>query len=388
MEVNQQSPVLIDYSAYPHVNKGLEGLVVLSSQKSFIDGEKGILIYEGYDINDLAQHSSFEEVTFLLWHNRMPNKAELQELSTKLIAEREIPESVFNYIRNVPKTADPMAVLRTATSMLSDYDAEAEDNTPEANYRKAIRLTAKMPALVAAFDRARHGKDIVYPLNYGSTAYNFLYMLNGEKPGTNAERVMDVCLVLHAEHGMNASTFVCRSTASTLSDIYSSVTAAIGSLKGPLHGGANTEVMEMLMKLSPDTDIRAFIKDKLAKKEKIPGFGHRVYKTVDPRATYLRTLAKDLSEEVHKEYLYHWSETIVSIMKAEKNIDPNVDFFSATVYYSMGIMPDLYTCIFAMARVSGWTAHFLEQMENNRLVRPRQLYIGPKGVAYVPIDAR
>jgi citrate synthase len=272
--------------------------------------------------------------------------------------------------------------------MLSDYDAEAEDNTPEANYRKAIRLTAKMPALVAAFDRARHGKDIVYPLNYGSTAYNFLYMLNGEKPGTNAERVMDVCLVLHAEHGMNASTFVCRSTASTLSDIYSSVTAAIGSLKGPLHGGANTEVMEMLMKLSPDTDIRAFIKDKLAKKEKIPGFGHRVYKTVDPRATYLRTLAKDLSEEVHKEYLYHWSETIVSIMKAEKNIDPNVDFFSATVYYSMGIMPDLYTCIFAMARVSGWTAHFLEQMENNRLVRPRQLYIGPKGVAYVPIDAR
>jgi citrate synthase len=388
MEVNQQSPVLIDYSAYPHVNKGLEGLVVLSSQKSFIDGEKGVLIYEGYDIHELAQHASFEEVAFLLWHNRMPNKAELHDLNAKLIAERAIPEAVFSYIRHVPQGADPMAVLRTATSMLSDYDVEAEDNSPEANYRKSIRLTAKMPALVAAFDRARHGKEIVKPLSYGSTAFNFLYMLNGELPGHAAERVMDVCLVLHAEHGMNASTFVCRSTASTLTDIYSSVTAAVGSLKGPLHGGANTEVMELLMKLSPDTDIAEFVRGKLARKEKIPGFGHRVYKTVDPRATHLRTLAKALSEEVHKEYLYNWSETMVTIMKTEKNIDPNVDFFSATVYYSMGIMPDIFTCIFAMARVTGWTAHFLEQMENNRLVRPRQLYIGPKGLKYVPVDQR
>ncbi|MCH8556977.1 MAG: citrate synthase [Balneolia bacterium] len=378
----------IDYSQYPYVDKGLEGIVAFSSRKSLIDGAKGELYYAGYDIDSLARHSTFEEVCFLLWNERLPNKAELDELNEKLRSERDLPEMVLNYLKSANKDSEPMAVLRTATSMLADDDPESADTSPEASLRKAIRLTAKLPAIIAGFDRSRNGKEILSPLKKNSIAYDFLYMLNGEEPGENAERTMDVLLITHAEHGMNASTFTCRTVCATMSDIHSAVTGAIGSLKGPLHGGANTAVMNMLKELDKDTDIVAFIKGKLERKEKIMGFGHRVYKTYDPRAKFLRTMAQDLAAEVNMEYLYEWSESIVKVMKEEKNIDPNVDFFSATVYYSMGIQPDLYTTIFAMARMSGWTAHYLEQLSKNRLIRPRVLYLGNENLTYVPIEDR
>lgn len=386
--MTQNNNVEPDLSQYPYIDKGLEGIVAFSSRKSFIDGAKGELIYAGYNIDALAENATFEEVCYLLWFERLPNQAELDDLHKKLIAERDLPDTVYTYLRGTSDKAEPMSVLRTATSMLADTDPDALDNSPEANMRKAIRLTAKMPGIIAAFDRVRNGKEILMPLKHGGTAFNFLYLLNGEEPGNHAERVMDLCLVTHAEHGMNASTFTARAIASTISDMHSAVTGAIGSLKGPLHGGANTAVMNMLKGLDKDTDIEAFVKDKLARKEKIMGFGHRVYKTFDPRATLLRVMARDLAKEVDMQYLYEWSETILRVMKEEKNIDPNVDFFSATVYYSMGIMPDLYTCIFAMARISGWSAHYIEQMENNRLIRPRQLYMGEKNLPWVPVENR
>ncbi len=378
----------IDLTKYPHLDKGLEGIVAFSSRKSYIDGTKGELYYAGYDIDSLARNSTFEEVCFLLWHERLPNKAELEDLNEKLRAERDVPQGVIDYIQTTRNDSEPMAVLRTATSMLADEDPESRDTSAEATLRKSIRLTAKMPTIIAAFDRKRNGKKILSPLKKKSIAYDFLYMLNGEEPGENAERTMDVLLITHAEHGMNASTFTCRSICATLSDLHSAVTGAIGSLKGPLHGGANTAVMNMLKELDKDTDIVAFIKGKLERKEKIMGFGHRVYKTYDPRAKFLRTMSEDLAREVNMEYLYEWSEAIVKVMKDEKNIDPNVDFFSATVYYSMGIEPDLYTTIFAMARISGWTAHYLEQLDNNRLIRPRLLYLGETKLDYTPIDQR
>lgn len=386
--MTQQNTTGPDLSQYPYLDKGLEGIVAFSSRKSFIDGAKGELIYAGYNIEVLAENATFEEVCFLLWHERLPNAAELNELQSQLASQREIPDAVYQYLRNTSTKAEPMSVLRTATSMLADTDVDALDNSQEANLRKAIRLTAKMPTIIAAYDRIRNGNEPVAPLSDESTAYNFLYMLNGERPGKHAERVLDLCLVTHAEHGMNASTFTARAVASTMSDIHSAITAAIGSLKGPLHGGANTAVMNMLKELDKDTDITAFVKRKLENKEKIMGFGHRVYKTFDPRASLLRVMARDLAKEVDMTYLYEWSETILKIMKEEKNIDPNVDFFSATVYYSMGIMPDLYTAIFAMARISGWTAHYIEQMGNNRLIRPRQLYMGEKNLDWVAIENR
>ena len=377
-----------DLSQYPHIDNGLEGIVAFSSRKSFIDGAKGELIYAGYNIEVLAENATFEEVCFLLWHERLPKSNELKELNELLTSQREVPDTVYTYLRGTSAKAEPMSVLRTATSMLADTDVDALDNSPDANLRKSIRLTAKMPTIIAAYDRIRNGLEPVAPLSDESTSYNFLYMLNGERPGKHAERVMDLCLVTHAEHGMNASTFTARAVASTMSDLHSAITAAIGSLKGPLHGGANTAVMNMLKGLDRDADIVAFIKNKLANKEKIMGFGHRVYKTFDPRASLLRVMARDLAKEVDMQYLYEWSETILKIMKEEKNIDPNVDFFSATVYYSMGIMPDLYTAIFAMARISGWSAHYIEQMGNNRLIRPRQLYMGAKNLEWVPEEKR
>ncbi|TVQ67923.1 MAG: citrate synthase [Balneolaceae bacterium] len=377
----------IDLSEYPYINRGLEGIVAFSTTKSFIDGAKGELIYSGYNIDTLAENATFEEVCFLLWNDRLPDAGELNELNSRLQAERELPEVVLNYIRNTDKNSEPMAVLRTAVSMLQDFQpADAVDTD------HAIAMTAKMPTIIAAFDRVRNGLDVVAPVKKGSTAFNFLYMLNGEEPGTASERTMDLCLVLHAEHGMNASTFTCRAVCSTESEIFSAVTAAIGSLKGPLHGGANTAVMNTLLKLKDDqgegADPVAFTLSKLEKKEKIMGFGHRVYKVLDPRATHLRKMSKSLSDETGHEYLYNWSEAMVKTMKEEKNIDPNVDFFSATVYYSLGIVPDLYTCIFAMSRISGWTAHFFEQKENNRLIRPRALYVAEKNKPWIPAEKR
>lgn len=284
-----------------------------------------------------------------------------------------------------------MAVLRTAVSMLADFDDTKGKFDPTLFEGQAIAITAKIPSIIAAFDRVRHDKEVVAPLKEGSTAFNFLYMLNGEKPGEQAEKTMDLCLILHAEHGMNASTFTCRTICATQSDMYSAVTGAIGALKGPLHGGANTAVMNMLLELSEkgkDADAVAFTKEKLAKKEKISGFGHRVYKTFDPRARLLQHMSEDLSEETGHQELYTWSMDMLNTMKSEKDIDPNVDFFSATVYYSIGIQPDLYTCIFTMSRVSGWTGHFMEQAANNRLIRPRALYVGEKHLDWVPVEER
>lgn len=377
----------IDTEKYPHINKGLDGIVAFSTTKSSIDGQSGELIYSGYNIDTLAENATFEEVCFLLWNDRLPNKKELDELKNKLQSQRELPETILNYIKTTNKKAEPMAVLRTATSMLADFESTSKEDSQD----HAISLTAQMPTIIAAFDRARNGKEIVPPLKDGSTAFNFLYMLNGEEPGEAAERTMDLCLVLHAEHGMNASTFTCRTICATESDMFSAVTGAIGALKGPLHGGANTAVMNMLLTLKEqgeDADPVTFTKAKLEKKEKMMGFGHRVYKTFDPRAFHLRKMSKELSEETGHEYLYEWSEAMVKTMKDEKNIDPNVDFFSATVYYSIGIQPDLYTCIFTMSRVSGWSAHYLEQAANNRLVRPRALYIGDKNLDWVPVENR
>ncbi|MDG5766296.1 citrate/2-methylcitrate synthase [Balneolales bacterium ANBcel1] len=378
----------IDSEKYPHLNRGLEGIVAFTSTKSAINGEEGELIYAGYNIDTLAENATFEEVAFLLWNDRLPSQEELDDLNKKLIAERDLPQPVIDYLNSTNKEAEPMSVLRTAVSMLADFDEEILSSDPDANQRMAIRMTAKMPAVVAGFHRAREGKEILAPLKEGSTAHNFLYMLNGERPGESAEKMMDICLTIHAEHGMNASTFVARAICSTQSDIYSAVTGAIGSLKGPLHGGANTAVMNMLLKLDRDADVEAFIRDRLAAKEKVMGFGHRVYRTIDPRAKHLKRFSKQLAEETDTLYLYEWSETIQNVMKSEKGIDPNVDFFSATVYYSMGIKPDLYTAIFGMSRVTGWTAHFLEQMANNRLIRPRQLYLGDKNLPWTPIAER
>lgn len=375
----------------PTINKGLEGIVAFSTMKSFIDGQKGDLIYDGYNINTLAEESTFEEVCFLLWHDRLPKRGELEELNAALQSRRHIPETVKSYIRSTSKEAEPMAVLRSAVSMLSDYaDAPVGDVSAD-QLNASISMTAKIPTIIAAFHRARQGKEILEPLTDGNTAENFLYMLNGERPGQAAIKTMDLCLILHAEHGMNASTFTCRAVASTEADIYSAVTAAIGSLKGPLHGGANTAVMNMLLdmeKQDKGMDVAAHIKGKLERKEKVMGFGHRVYKTFDPRAYHLQKMAKSLSEETGHQRLYEWSMAILETMKSEKNIDPNVDFFSATVYYSIGIQPDLYTAIFAMSRISGWTAHYMEQWENNRLIRPRSLYLAEKNLPWTPIDQR
>lgn len=376
----------IDLKEYPHINRGLDGIVAFSTTKSFIDGSTGELVYSGYNIDTLAENATFEEVCFLLWNDRLPNKKELDALNKQLRHNRELPETVLNYIKSTNRKSEPMAVLRSAVSMLQDFQSDQADDMDH-----AIAITAKIPTIIAAFARSRSDKDIVSPLKDGSTAFNFLYMLNGEEPGSAAERTMDLCLVLHAEHGMNASTFTCRTICATESDIFSSVTGAIGALKGPLHGGANTAVMNTLLKLKEqgeDADPVAFTMDKLNRKEKIMGFGHRVYKVFDPRARHLSKMSKELSEETGHEYLYNWSEAMVKTMKEQKNIDPNVDFFSATVYYSIGIEPDLFTCIFTLSRISGWTAHYFEQKANNRLIRPRALYLGEKNKSWVQVENR
>lgn len=368
---------------------GLEGVVALDSVLSFIDGQAGELIYQGYDIKDLAENATFEEVAYLLWKGSLPNRAQLDELNAQLQAERELPPMVLDVLRSVPEDAHPMAALRTAVSALALFDSEADDMSPEANYRKSIRLTARTPTIIAAFDRLRKGKEALAPLKRGSTAYDFLYMLNGEEPGTAAERTFDVCLVLHAEHGLNASTFAGRVIGSTLSDIYSAVTGAIGALKGPLHGGANVEVMKTLLELersgkSPEQ----FVLEKLEAKERVMGFGHRVYKTLDPRAAILREMVEELSEERGQRHWYEYGAEMMETMQREKGLYPNVDFFSASVYHMLGIDRDLFTTIFALSRMTGWTAHLLEQWQDNRLIRPRAEYVGPRDLKVVPIDER
>ncbi len=369
--------------------RGLEGVIALESELSSIDGQKGELIYRGYDINDLAEGASFEEVVHLLWNGSLPTEDELEALRSELQSERALPAPVMNILRHAPDDAHPMAVLRTAVSSLALYDEEADTMSPEANRRKAARVLAQIPTIIAAFDRLRKGLDPVSPLDYGSMAHNFLYMLNDEEPGEAAERVFDVCLVLHADHGLNASTFTGRVIGSTLSDLYSAVSGAIGALKGPLHGGANREVMRMLMEIDEQgADPAEYVKEKLDAGERVMGFGHRVYRTMDPRAAILRDMVKELSEKEGEMKWYEYSLAILETMQEEKGIDPNVDFFSASTYYQLGLDPDLFTTIFALSRTAGWTSHLLEQWADNRLIRPRAQYVGETDRTFVPLGER
>lgn len=368
---------------------GLEGVVAASSEICYIDGTAGRLVFRGYEIGDLVENTSFEEVAFLLWHGRLPNREELHQLKGSLVAEMKLPAHAMAMLDAVPADAVPMDVLRTVTSSLAFTDPDLTSNTPEANLRKAIRLTAQMPLIVTTFHRKRKKLPLVSGADPSlSLAGNFLYFLNGTRPNPTLERVMDAALILHAEHGMNASTFAARVTAATLADMHAAVTAAIAALKGPLHGGANQDVMELLLECGTKENVVATVQRKLANKEKIPGFGHRVYKTFDPRATFLRKMSRQLGEAAGDTKWYEMSETLIPIMKQQKNLDPNVDFFSASAYYVMGIPLDLFTGIFAIARITGWTAHIMEQHRNNRIIRPTDDYVGPFGRTVVPIDQR
>lgn len=369
--------------------RGLEGVIALESELSFIDGQKGELIYRGYDIHDLAEHTSFEEVVYLLRHGSLPTRDQLDTFRSQLQRHRSLPTPVLEVLRNAPDDAHPMAVLRTAVSALGLYDEEADTMEEEANRRKATRILAQIPTIIAAFDRLRKGKNPIDPLDEGTMAHNFLYMLNGEEPVEAAERTFDVCLVLHADHGLNASTFTSRVIGSTLSDMYSAVSGAIGALKGPLHGGANREVMRMLLEIDEKgADPAEYVREQLDAGERIMGFGHRVYKTLDPRAAILRGMVKELSQEAGEMKWYEYSNAIVETMKEEIGIDPNVDFFSASTYYQLGLDPDLFTPIFALSRTAGWTAHLLEQWADNRLIRPRAEYVGTRDRTVTPIDER
>jgi citrate synthase len=368
---------------------GLEDIIAGESGICFIDGEKGILAYRGYNIHELATNSTFEETCYLLWFGRLPKKAELDDISNKLSSGRVIPKQVIDAIRAMPKKAVPMEVLRTAVSMLSMYDPEAEDMSPEANLRKAIRLTAQTATIVTAFHRIRGGYEPVAPRMDLSHAANFAYMLNGTVPNDTMTKALDIALILHADHEWNASTFAGRVTAATLSDIYSSVTSAIGALKGPLHGGANEAVMHMLQQIGDVSRVDSYVREAFAAKKKIPGFGHRVYHTEDPRATHLRRMSKEACERAGQSKWYEMSARIEELVKTEKKLNANVDFYSASTYFVSGMPIDLFTPFFAVSRMSGWTAHILEQYSNNRLIRPRAEYIGPApDLKWVPLNQR
>jgi len=370
---------------------GLEDTVATSSAICYLDGDRGVLAYCGYDIHDLARHATFEEVCFLLWHRRLPSRAELGDLQSQLIAGRPLPEAVIRVMRSLP-AGDGMDALRTLTSVLAHYDPDVNDNSPQANYRKAVRLTAQLGSLVATLGRVNAGGSPMSPDPVLGHAANFLYMLTGERPSGLATRAFDVALMLHADHELNASTFAARVAAATLTDLHSTIVAAIGTLKGPLHGGANADVMRLLLELgkdAPPEKVDEAIRAKLARKDKIPGFGHRVYHTEDPRATHLRQMSRDLGQRAGEPQWFEMSQRIEALVKGEKKLNPNVDFYSASTYHALGIPIDLFTPIFAVSRISGWTAHVLEQYANNRLIRPRAEYTGPEyPQRYVAVDAR
>src|SRR5216684_3729551 len=370
---------------------GLEEIVATSSSICYLDGERGVLAYCGYDIHDLARHATFEEVCYLLWHTRLPTRAELGDLQSQLAASRQLPEPVPRLMRTLP-AGDGMDALRTLTSALGHYDPDAADNSPQANYRKAVRLTAQVSSLVGMMGRMMAGGGVIQPDPVLGHAANFLFMLTGDRPSGLATRAFDVALILHADHELNASTFAARVAAATLTDMHSTIVAAIGTLKGPLHGGANADVMRMLLEIgseAPPEKAEEVVGAKLARKEKIPGFGHRVYHTEDPRATHLRQMSRDLGQRAGQPAWYAMSQRIEALVKAEKNLNANVDFYSASTYHALGIDVDLFTPIFAVSRVSGWTAHVLEQYANNRLIRPRAEYIGPEyPQRYVTVDNR
>lgn len=367
---------------------GLRGVVAASSSIGDVNGEKGELIYQGINIHDLAKNSTFEEVIFLLWNGRLPKRAELDELKSNIAANQEIQPEILALMRQFPKDAEPMDTLRTAISALDFYDKQSKDTSREGSVRTATRLTAQFPVIVAALDRLRKGLEPIPAKPDLNIATNFLYMLKGEMPSPEDAHVLDVALILQADHELNASTFTARVVAGTLADMYGAVTAAIAALSGPLHGGANTNVMKMLLEIGDVEHVEQYIKDALAAKRKLMGFGHAVYKTEDPRATNFRRFSKELAERTGDMKWYEMSRKVEETIMKEKGLFPNVDFFSASTFYMMGIPLDLYTPIFAISRISGWTGHILEQYANNKLIRPRAEYIGPRDVPYVPIDER
>jgi citrate synthase len=370
---------------------GLEDVVAASSAICYLDGDRGVLAYYGYDIHDLARGATFEEVCYLLWHGRLPNRAELGDLQSQLAAARPLSEPVLRVLKQLPP-ADGMDTLRTMTSVLGHFDADASDNSPQANYRKAVRLTGQLASLVATYGRLQAGGGPIQPDPALGQAANFLYMLTGTRPNALATHAFDVALVLHADHELNASTFAARVAAATLTDLHSAIVGAIGALKGPLHGGANADVMRLLIEIGQDATperIDEAIRSRLARKIKIPGFGHRVYRTEDPRATHLRRISKELGERFGNPRWFENSQRIEQLVTNEKKLYANVDFYSASTYYTLGIPVDLYTPIFAVSRISGWTAHCLEQYRNNRLIRPRTEYIGPAyPQPFVPLEQR
>jgi citrate synthase len=374
----------------PVISKGLEGVVATDTRLGDVRGQEGQLVYCGYDINELAGKASFEEVIYLLWHNKLPNGSELAELKKQLAAERQLPEQVTEFLRTTPRIALPIDVLRTAVSMLGLHDLMLTlDQSLEATRRRAISITAKVGVIIAYFHRARNGLELPAVRQDLSEAGHFLYLLDGKEPSAKKTETLDVAFVLHAEHGMNASTFSARVTISTLTDIYSAITAAIGTLKGPLHGGANEGVIHMLQEIGSPDKVDAYIDQALAQKKKIMGIGHRVYKVLDPRAPILKAMAVQLSSELGEAKWIEMSERIAALMKEKKGLHANVDFYSATVYYSLGIPTDLFTCIFAISRTAGWTAHVLEQLADNRLYRPLSEYTGdPVGKKFVSLDQR
>ena len=372
------------------LGKGLEGIVATASSICYIDGERGVLAYRGIDIHELAENSTFEEICYLLWFGKLPNRRELSELRDALAAARKLDPAILNLLRQAPRHALPMDVLRTAVSALAFYDPQEKQNDREANVQKSIRLTSQIAMLVAYYDRIRKGKQLVEPDRSLSHAANFLLMLNGEPPSKTAERALDIALILHADHELNASTFAARVTAATLSDMHSSITSGLGALKGPLHGGANEAAFKMMEAIDQQgADPVAYVKNLLGQKKKISGFGHRVYHTEDPRATHLRQMSHDLGHSSGQSKWFEYSRKIEEYMNREKKLNANVDFYSASTYHVLGIDTDLFTPLFAVSRISGWTAHVLEQLADNRLIRPRAEYVGPQYPApYTPIDRR
>jgi citrate synthase len=370
--------------------KGLEGIVAANSGICWIDGDAGILSYRGIDIHELAVHSCFEETTYLLWNGGLPNAAALKEFSAQLAQAREIDARIIDRLQNIPETATPMEVLRTSVSALSYYDADEKDNSHDANVRKAYRLTAQIAMIVAIYDRIRKGKEIVPADKSLTHAGNFLWMLTGEKPSATATKTLDLALVLHADHELNASTFAARVIAATLSDIHSAITGAIGALKGPLHGGANEAVMRLLLAIDKEgADPVDYVKNMLASRQKVSGFGHRVYKTEDPRATHLRKMSERLGKDSGQLRWYDMSRAIELYINREKKLNANVDFYSASTYSTLGIDIDLFTPIFAVSRIAGWAAHVIEQLDDNRLIRPRADYIGPVyPTPWIPVEER
>lgn len=371
--------------------KGLEGVVASQTEMSFIDGQAGILEYVGIPIGELSTKSTFEETVFLLWNRRLPKADELAAFSAELRSHYELPAGLAERIRSLPKTAEPMHMLRTMISALGMYDANPNDNSVEAARQKSIRILGQAPAIVANFDRYRRGLEPVKPDKNLSFAEHFLYILNGEKPTATMARAFDICMILHADHGLNNSTFAARVIISTLSDVYSAITGAVGSLRGPLHGGANEGVMKMLNEVPSLAAVESYVMGKLERKDKIMGFGHRVYRTKDPRANALQALAKQLADDTGNQDLYAKSHAIELIMEREvgaKGIYPNVDFYSATTYHCIGLQLDLFTPMFALSRLGGWSGHIIEQLSDNRLFRPKADYVGPHNVAYTPMNQR